>query len=110
MDKLVILVLATWRLTSLFVSETGPFKIFRRIREWTGIIHDREGMVVGKDDSLLAGLLSCFWCTSIWVAGILSIFMLDLILWLPLTLFASAGAIIIEEGMGWLELRAHNQT
>jgi len=108
--SLIILVLATWRLTSLFVAEDGPFRIFYRLREWTGVIHNNDGNVIGCEDSFFAGLLSCFWCMSIWTAAVLSALFSGWLLWLPLTLFASAGAIIVEEGIQWLGQQQRSQT
>lgn len=103
MHKLVVFAMATWRLTSLFVHEDGPFKIFHRIREWAGVIHDKDGMPCGNNNSFFAGLLSCFWCTSVWAAAIISVFSLDWTMYVPTLLCASAGAILIEEGLLWLE-------
>ena len=88
----VMLVLATWRLTSLFVYENGPLDVFLKLRTW--------------DRSLfLMGLLNCSWCTSVWTAAIMTT-IITLVtgwwaLWLPLVLAASAGGIIIEEMMSW---------
>ena len=65
---LIVLGLATWRLTSLFVWETGPFNIFQRIREKVGILHDETGHPYQYPDTFFAQLLSCVWCFSIWVA------------------------------------------
>jgi hypothetical protein len=107
--SLIILALATWRLTSLLVNEDGPFKMFYRLREWAGVIHNGNGDVIGCENSLFAGLLSCFWCTSVWIAIILSALFSDWLLWFPLALFASAGAIIVEEGMQWLGQQQHSQ-
>jgi hypothetical protein len=50
---LLILSLATWRVSSLFVVEDGPFKMFAKLR--------------GK--ITLFGLLSCLWCLSVWVGA-----------------------------------------
>lgn len=96
-----ILILATWRLTSLFVHEYGPFRIFHKIREWAGIIHDTDSNVIGSDDSFFAQLLECFWCTSIWVAAVLALLTTRDWSFLPFLILAlSAGAIIIEQVIG----------
>jgi hypothetical protein len=47
---------------------------------------------------------------SIWTAAVLSALFSDWLLWLPLTLFASAGAIIVEEGIQWLGQQQRSQT
>jgi len=59
---------ATWRVASLLVSETGPFGVFRRIREFTGIEHDDDGDVWMIPDKFFPELLSCVWCSSVWIA------------------------------------------
>ncbi len=95
---IILLALATWRLTSLLVHEHGPFDIFFKLREFMGIIHDAEGNVAGDDGSLLAGLLSCFWCTSVWAALIPAMLLAESYWeWFAFVLAASAGAIMIEE-------------
>lgn len=95
----LIFSLATWRIASLLVQEDGPFRIFRRLREMTGIEHDDDGNVEMIPESFWADLLSCMWCTSIWVAFGWTIF------WLMVPEFAakwatffalSAGAVIID--------------
>lgn len=57
-----ILGLATWRVSSLITSETGPFRVFERLRRRVGV--DEPGEVTGLQD-----LLSCVWCLSIWVGA-----------------------------------------
>lgn len=59
---------ATWRIASLFVQERGPFDVFVKIRERFGFIHDDEGAVIGIPENFFGELLSCVWCSSIWVA------------------------------------------
>lgn len=61
--------LSTWRVSNMLVNEGGPFGIFKFIREMMGIQHDYQGNVVGIPDD--KPLLSCLWCTSVWVAGIM---------------------------------------
>lgn len=60
--------LAVWRLSSLLVREAGPFKMFVRLRELAGIQHDPDLKPWIIPDKVLAQLLSCVWCTSLWVA------------------------------------------
>src|SRR5690606_33513915 len=52
---LLLLALATWRLTSLLVQEAGPFRVFQWMRK-----HIPHG-----------GLLECIWCCSVWCAALL---------------------------------------
>lgn len=97
--ELIIFSLATWRLASLLTQEDGPFFLLRRLRELVGIGHDSDGVVMSIPESFLGELLSCVWCSSIWIAcgwvlfwwiapqvalGIASIFAI------------STGAVIIE--------------
>src|SRR5215472_1205282 len=49
--RLVLAVLAIWRLTHLVAKEDGPWNVFRRLRR----------MFPGQ-------LLSCFYCLSVWIA------------------------------------------
>lgn len=59
MLQLILLSLATWRLTALLVYEAGPRGIFAYLRE----VSDAIG-----------GPLECFWCTSGWVSLLASCF------------------------------------
>ena len=60
--------LATWRIASLLVLENGPWSIFFRLRELSGIEHDQDGNVLIVPDKFFSGILSCVWCCSMWVA------------------------------------------
>lgn len=64
----IILSLATFRLSSLLVNETGPWWIFVKIRKIAGIQHDQTGDIMSWDDKFFAEVLVCVWCTSVWVA------------------------------------------
>jgi len=68
-----VLALATWRISSLLVDEPGPFRIFIRIRELTGITHDDDDNPLMIPDGFLSELLSCVWCTSVWVGFFLTV-------------------------------------
>jgi len=65
--EFIVLALATWRISSMLVDEPGPFRIFIRIRELTGIKHDMDDNVAMIPDGFLPGILSCVWCTSIYI-------------------------------------------
>lgn len=83
MIRLIRLMLATWRLTSLLVQEPGPYRLFARIRA-----HHKE--------TEIGTALECIWCTSIWVAIFIVILdhfypqMVDM-------LAVSTGAILIDK-------------
>lgn len=71
---LFILGLATWRLSALLSKEAGPFHIFEKLRELAGIQHDADGNVLMIPSKFFAELLSCVWCTSVWVGAFWAIF------------------------------------
>lgn len=88
--------LATWRISSLFVSEAGPWNILAKFRHWVGIREDERGQSYGLN--VLAGALSCIWCFSVWAGlGLAALHWLSpmLAFWLSLPLALSAAAIII---------------
>lgn len=86
--------LATWRASSLLVNEMGPYYVFRRMREAAGFAYYPDGDVLRRPDN---HVLSCVWCTSLWLAfgvGFLP-------KWLRRGLALSAVAIIVEEHSGY---------
>lgn len=78
LTALIIYGLATWRLTSMLVNESGPWDIFVHLRELCGITHDELKQKVIIPDGILPGIFSCVWCCSIWVGAFWMIF--DLLL------------------------------
>lgn len=54
--KALLSVLATWRLTHLFVAEDGPLDLVVKLRRWLG-------------DSFLGTVMDCFYCASLWIAA-----------------------------------------
>lgn len=77
---IVIAILATWRISSLFANEDGPFYVFARLR---------SVRFLGK-------LLDCLWCVSVWVGmavGLLAHFGL---MWLLVPFALSAMAIWMD--------------
>lgn len=96
---LVIYCIAIWRISSLFVNESGPFNIFMKIREWTGIQHDDSGYPFMIPDNFFAQLLSCIWCASIWISFFFTILWLaypDLSLKIAVVFAFSGGAILFD--------------
>lgn len=93
--EFVVLALATWRISSLLVDESGPFRIFIRIREKVGITHDMDDNVAIIPDGFMPELLSCIWCTSLWVGLIWTLMYLlcNYLLYLALPFALSAVAI-----------------
>lgn len=85
---ILILGLATWRISTMFVNEDGPFDIFFKMRERFG-----EGRFFDS-------LFSCVWCISVWAGVILvlsAIMNKTLTLYLMLPFALSAIAVILEE-------------
>lgn len=82
----VVLALATWRVSSLLVNEDGPFGIFDRIRS----LHE--------PDSQVAEVLSCVWCTSIYVGAFWTIlfFVSPLALWFAIPFALSCITIVVH--------------
>jgi len=76
---LLILSLATWRISSLLTQEDGPYQILLTIR-------------------LKTQLFDCVWCMSVWVGLIISAGWLwqPLTMWLCLPFALSAIAIMID--------------
>lgn len=64
MDYL-ILALATWRISSLLVEESGPWQIFARLRARVGVRYDEN--LQRTADSMIGELFSCIWCMSVWI-------------------------------------------
>lgn len=95
----IILCLATWRISSLLVAETGPFDVFLKLREAVGITHDEDKKVAVIPERFLPQLLSCMWCTSVWVGFtwvLLFLLLPQVALWIALGFAVSAGAIFLE--------------
>ena len=97
--ELLIMVLATWRLASLFVSEDGPFNVFRHIRCLFGVKHHDDGSVAQIPDRTLAKLITCMWCMTLWMAAVVYGLWIvcPVLIWI---LGLSTGAIIVERVRG----------
>lgn len=79
----ILLMLATWYITEVIVTKHGPFGLFERARD--GLPH--------------GGLLTCLYCTAIWVgaAVFLAYLYLPIIVW-PFAL--AGGALVIRAYSG----------
>lgn len=91
---ILLAILAVWRITYLITEEYAPFDIAYKLRKltygWNWID------------------LECFYCTSIWVSGLLSvIYTLFGVLQIgEAILFAfavSAGSILLDKILDWLD-------
>ena len=97
---MLIVALATWRITSLFVNEDGPFDVFANLRARVGVYYDEYSVARGKN--VVASALTCVWCTSPYVALILVCAWIyqplyAILVFLPFAI--SAVAILIEAGV-----------
>jgi len=82
--RLALGILITWRLTHLVSVESGPGGVFEKLRRTAG-------------SGVVAELLACFYCLSLWVAAPLVVPLASgwrhrVLLWPAL----SAGAILLE--------------
>ena len=79
--------------------ESGPWHIFEKFREMIGIKHDENGIPDQWPDKLIANLIACVWCLSIWIgACLVLIYQADpAVTRIVVAPFAiSAGAILFE--------------
>ena len=101
---IAVLILATWRLSSLLAQEAGPRDMFARLRERLGVWYDDTGDPQG--DTVLAQGITCVWCSSVWVGVVLAAaywLAPDVAFWLALPFALSAGAIVVHEVVEWRE-------
>jgi len=92
------MVLATWRIASLFAVEPGPWDVFGRVRQLGGVRYGEDGLPYGTNE-LSRGLV-CVWCNSIWIGLVLAVahyLKPGVTFWLALPFALSAGAVIIQE-------------
>lgn len=90
---------ATWRFTHMVLTENGPFRVFRRIRERFGVVYaqDDEHQIV----SFKYEVLTCPWCMSVWVGMVVTLlqFSSPKARWLLLPFVYSAGSVFIGKLM-----------
>ena len=68
---IIILSLAVWRISNLFVNEDGPFMVFAEVRHLVGVRYNESSEVVGSNE--LAKLLTCVFCFSVWIGLIVAV-------------------------------------
>jgi hypothetical protein len=69
--RIVLAILADYRLSELLAIDDGPGHMFRRLREWAGrkaAENSNKGIWVS-----LAELVTCPFCLGIWLAGFFTI-------------------------------------
>ncbi len=85
--RIVLAVLATWRVTHLLANEDGPADVIFRLRRRLG-------------DGFIGGLMDCFNCMSIWVAAPLALFVSTNPLTWAVSWLALSGAACLLERLG----------
>jgi hypothetical protein len=101
---IAVLILATWRLSSLLAQEAGPGDMFVWVRRMLGVWYDDAGDP--QDVGILSDGITCVWCNSVWIGGVLAaVYWLapDVAFWLALPFALSAGAIVVHEVVEWRE-------
>lgn len=89
MLELVVAILAVWRLTCYLVYE----KSGQWVRDWAMVYAvDEDGQPV----TYWGKVLSCFWCTSLHVGGVLWLLVVSPWWWVLLPFAISGGAILLN--------------
>ncbi len=87
--RLAVAALATWRLSSLLLYESGPFDVFMHLRS----LVEAEGLGPVQ----LRILFSCIYCLSIWVGLGCAILMFTEAWWLMTPFALSAVAVLVDK-------------
>ncbi|MGA2422371.1 MAG: DUF1360 domain-containing protein [Terriglobales bacterium] len=85
--RLVLAVLATWRLTHLLASEDGPGDLIAALRQWLG-------------NGFFGKLMDCFFCMSLWIAAPVACLLMNKWSEWPLLWLALSGAACLLERPG----------
>lgn len=102
MLELIILGLATWRISHMIVNEEGPYEIFDKLRYKVGVQYTEDLEPFGWNP--IAEIFICVYCMSVWVGGVL--FLFDALLgwsWIGIPFALSAFGIIVHEVIGRLQ-------
>jgi hypothetical protein len=98
--EFLILSLATYRITNLFVddNEGGPRDILHTLRYYAGVRYDEKSRKFGTN--MFSRAMTCFWCFSVWVGVAVLVVSLipknvGLFILLP---FSLSGAALIAKG------------
>lgn len=90
---IVLLGIATWRISRMFWAERGPLDVFSRLR---AKLASRQKRMGGLYD-----LISCFYCVTVWVAVAFALFISDSLLTFMANTFIMSGiAAIIHDLIG----------
>ena len=97
---IVVLMLATWRLSSLLVDpeDDGPWEMFGKLRHLVGVRHDQaSGLFFGRN--VVAQAFMCVFCMSVWIGIAIAILYTSfpsIMVMASLPFALSAGAIVLE--------------
>lgn len=95
LPDLVVLVLASWRISLLLASEHGPYDIMDMVRHKAGVRYDENSAPYGTN--VVSSSILCMWCNSFWVGMSIAIALLiGVPVWVFLPLALSAGVIFLE--------------
>lgn len=83
-ERLIVAALATWRLSSLMLYETGPFDVFTHVRTFA------------NHRLFTAELFSCVYCLSVWIGAVCALILLTDYWWLLIPFALSAVAIMVD--------------
>lgn len=88
---LIIGSVATWRITYILLNESGPFRVFRILREKLGVMYDPH------DDNVIVSyrweITTCMYCLSVWVGAAVTLLLKLRWRWPLLPFVFSAAAI-----------------
>lgn len=91
--SLVVGSVATWRITYMLLYESGPFRIFRSLRQRLGVMYHPD------DDNVMVSyrweITTCMYCLSVWVGAAVTLLLWwrQQAVWLLLPFVFSAAAI-----------------
>lgn len=105
MLEFLILSLATFRIAYFLVEESGPWHVAEKLRELAGLRANENGWT-DPNGGFWAQLLSCIYCTSVWVALLLTLLYLvssGIAFMVALPFAFSTVAILLYEAKAWLE-------
>ena len=97
--NIFLMILATWRISSLLTFEDGPFDIFLNFREKLGIfdILDKDGNTITEVPlRFVPQMFGCIWCISIWVGAVFFLLPPHLAYSIAFPFALSTGAILID--------------
>ena len=69
---IILLGLATWRISSIIANEDGPYEVFSRFRVWAGEYWNYTTNAREATTPWGKGII-CLFCTSVWIGILLSI-------------------------------------